>query len=428
MTSACAPTTSCAVPCTIGGAPSGTCAGVTWTIQPWNVGSPFCCFQSNPGNGPQSPITLTFSAPISKITVTIADPTYPGNTMQAFAADGSLVGATSFTSNGQPGVYSQDVRSLSGSITQVLLTNDPNDYIAYDAVIEVEPDSLTVTCTPANVPRGSTVSCTAKDANGQVVSPIDWSFTSTNAAFAFSRSEAGVTGGWSGYMVVSGQVSAAASGGRTGATVVNVSPRTQGFDPANVQFNVQQKGNGIYGKDVNQQLRQVPVVFQDLGDTDSWITSQPPAAYFQKVPSGPNKDLYYSIDNPMSVRIDVAVNYLAMSSGSLWWKMQSANRTPKPGSTVPYCGQGDVAPLLTMVQQHEGALPHPYSHVSTLKPPYGSYIMSLLEELVLRASPVPNDLLPLVLEAEYKAPIISGIDTHNPQNNPVQLTCWFKPF
>jgi hypothetical protein len=46
--------------------------------------------------------------------------------------------------------------------------------------------------------------------------------------------------------------------------------------------------------------------------------------------------------------------------------------------------------------------------------------------LVKASVPTPIDVNPIMLEAEYKAPIISMIDTHDPRHNPYVLPCVFK--
>jgi hypothetical protein len=88
-------------------------------------------FQSNPGHGLSNPIDITFNPPAASVTVTAYDPTFDGNSMTAFDADGAVIGTVPFPGNGTPGTLTTQTGTLSGSIARVLLTPAPLDYVAY---------------------------------------------------------------------------------------------------------------------------------------------------------------------------------------------------------------------------------------------------------------------------------------------------------
>ena len=143
--------------CTLSAA-SGTCSGVSYTIAPFTIGV-IGTFQSGPDTGPSSPITITFGSFVNSVTITIQDPTFSGNTMTAY--NGSVaIGTASFAFSGVPGVNTPDTKTLSGTITKVVLTPAPGDYVAYGGGFEPAPSQVSVACTPSTLTRGQPVTCT----------------------------------------------------------------------------------------------------------------------------------------------------------------------------------------------------------------------------------------------------------------------------
>ncbi|MGH7718211.1 MAG: hypothetical protein ACREON_05135, partial [Gemmatimonadaceae bacterium] len=138
--------------------PAGTCGSITYDIAPFAPGNPFGTFQSQAGTGPSSQITILFSQPISSITATISDPTFAGNTMAAFDANGALLESVTFAYSGTPGVNTPDTKTIVGPIKGVDLIPAPADYVAYDATITVGPQRVMVHCTPSPT-RGTIVQC-----------------------------------------------------------------------------------------------------------------------------------------------------------------------------------------------------------------------------------------------------------------------------
>ena len=111
---------------------SGECGLEFWEIDPyatetyWGVPT----FQSGGGTGASDTVTVTFSAPVPKVRITVHDPTYSGNTATAYNGSQQL-GSVSFPYSGQPGVNNPATDSLTGSITRVVLAAAGGDYVAY---------------------------------------------------------------------------------------------------------------------------------------------------------------------------------------------------------------------------------------------------------------------------------------------------------
>lgn len=170
--------TDCAETCPLSAA-TGTCGPTTWTIEPYVVPDVFGSFQSDEGHGQSHPITITFTEPIASITITIEDPTWAGNFMTAYAPDGQVVGTVDFAYNSTPGTNAPDTKTISGAISRVVLTPPIGDYVAYDGTITVR-SQLTVTCVPASLVRGETVTCTTTATDGSEFAPTHLTSTTTD--------------------------------------------------------------------------------------------------------------------------------------------------------------------------------------------------------------------------------------------------------
>ena len=104
-------------------------------IDPYFTGGAFGGFQSVPGSGYQTTITVTLPCPASRVEVTILDPDYPANVMIAYVG-GIEVGRAVFIGDGSPGVLTRDTQAIAWpGITRVELVPDPIDYVAYDLVL-----------------------------------------------------------------------------------------------------------------------------------------------------------------------------------------------------------------------------------------------------------------------------------------------------
>jgi hypothetical protein len=124
-----------ATTCTATAPGPSSCPDITVSIVPYAPGDPFGDFQSDPGTGVSNPITITFSQPVTSVTVTIEDPTYAGNAMTAYRADGSIAGTVGFTGSGVPGINIPDTETITAAgIVRILLTPAPADYVAYEGL------------------------------------------------------------------------------------------------------------------------------------------------------------------------------------------------------------------------------------------------------------------------------------------------------
>ncbi|MFL6231935.1 MAG: hypothetical protein ACJ76N_02260 [Thermoanaerobaculia bacterium] len=111
-----------------------SCGGVTATASSWSQNTAFDPFQAVDNySGVQAPIEVDFQYPLYSVSVTAVDPDYPGNRMDAYGADGMLLGSVSFTGDNKPGFFTMDTKSITDSrgITKIVLVNDPNDYVAW---------------------------------------------------------------------------------------------------------------------------------------------------------------------------------------------------------------------------------------------------------------------------------------------------------
>jgi hypothetical protein len=125
-----------ATTCTASAPGPSSCPSISVSIVPYAPGDHFGAdFQSSPGSGGNAPITVTFSNPVSSVTITIEDPGPPGNAMTAYRADGSIAGRVSFTGCGCSGTNIPDTRSITAAgIVRLLLTPAPLDYVAYEGL------------------------------------------------------------------------------------------------------------------------------------------------------------------------------------------------------------------------------------------------------------------------------------------------------
>lgn len=124
--------------CVISVSVSNTC-GIYAYVYPFSrAGVVGGTFQSNSGTGASSPITIGFSAPgATSVTITIYDPTWPGNSAQAYDAAGNWLGSIAFNGTGVPGWNIPETATLPyADIRRVDLIPASGDYVTYDASFE----------------------------------------------------------------------------------------------------------------------------------------------------------------------------------------------------------------------------------------------------------------------------------------------------
>jgi hypothetical protein len=143
------------------GGSEGSFRGTSWQISPYaNSDTFFGTFQSSFGTGASTTIEITFSQPITSITVTAIDPTWAGNRM--YASGPNSVEQVNFEQSNQPGLLVRSTRRLVGDFTLVRLQPAPGDYVLYSASFTVGDESFAITCVPATVTRGQEVTCSAE--------------------------------------------------------------------------------------------------------------------------------------------------------------------------------------------------------------------------------------------------------------------------
>lgn len=136
---------------------AATCGGIADAINPFVPGI-LGDFQSNSGTGASSPITITYSPSVNSVTIRIQDPTYAGNTMTAY--NGTVpIGTISFPFSGVPGINVPVLRTLTGTISKIVLTPAPADYVAYEGGFESATVQVAVACTPTTLVRAATITC-----------------------------------------------------------------------------------------------------------------------------------------------------------------------------------------------------------------------------------------------------------------------------
>jgi hypothetical protein len=118
-------------------AASGSCGGASWSVSPFQQNTPFDPFQSVDNySGFQVPIDIQFGAPAYTVAVTAVDADYPNSYMEAYGANGSLLGTVSFVGDNNPGTTTWGTKSITDArgIWKVRLVNDPNDYVAWQGL------------------------------------------------------------------------------------------------------------------------------------------------------------------------------------------------------------------------------------------------------------------------------------------------------
>lgn len=126
-----------------------TCMGTTATVNPFAQGSVFDPFQGSSGTGTQAPIDVTFEVPLAKVAVTAIEPDLAGNQMEAYAADGTLLGTASFTGDNNVNWTTVNTQSIAATnIQRIRLIAADNDYTVFQGItawpMTEPPNSCTV--------------------------------------------------------------------------------------------------------------------------------------------------------------------------------------------------------------------------------------------------------------------------------------------
>lgn len=372
-----------AATCTIG-AP-GTVCGITVGIQPYAPAAVWGAFQSNPGTGQSYGITITFSAPVASVTITVQDPTFAGNSMTAYDAAGTVLGTQAFAYSGKPGINIPSTRTISAQgIRRVQLAVPIGDYVAYDAIVFSTAASTPQVVCPPTVTRGEVLSCST---TGLAVVGT-WTFNPDPVPDVVLSDVTEVmnlaNAMWVGTMAASGTVRA--TGWLTIDDYVAQKP-AQAVAPAHVAVTARRwaadevhftelpanRGHGT--------LPDFPVKrgsgyemtygrFTDLGVKPFGVSI---------IGSGPNQ-FFRFIADPLSGAPAIALKqpsvYLnrALDGQGPWAALHATGRykgtTTDPSSGLPYCTLDGFARMKPHVARHEGLTGDADSH-------YGYYNTSL---------------------------------------------------
>lgn len=148
--------------CFVTGAGPVDVCGVEAAITPFGNVGPYGQFDNT---GPWTSIAVTFSKPVSEVSVTADDPDYSGNFLVAYDSAGVEVARAAFQGDNRAGYYTVDRQTVKApGIRSVTLFTAPSDYVGYrdlNFVPEGPDAALKVACTPSSVTRGADVVCSA---------------------------------------------------------------------------------------------------------------------------------------------------------------------------------------------------------------------------------------------------------------------------
>ncbi len=348
--------------------------------SPRSIG-PIGTFQSGNGTGASSPLTITYAPAINSVTITAQDPTFVGNVMTAY--NGTVaIGSVRFANSGVPGLNVPSTRTLTGTITKIVLTPAPGDYVAYDGGFESAAVQVAVSCLPASVVRGATVTCTTTVTPAQVY--VIRRRTAIGAGSAFHIVDttrvnrlAGQVDTWSGPAIAASsvevQVAVVMPSGDT-VLVVNPTPATFAVTRRSllqwsvVPFGQPGAGPWAFVVDSAQGFHPVPGRgarwggFQMTFPTFTDVTAYPTLV----AQTGPNKSLRTLLGSiaPLpyqpwvhaAVDRTAALERLAIDPRTLVW------HDDQDGAPAGTCGPLQIALFRDAIVRHEGGTAATNSH------------------------------------------------------------------
>lgn len=240
--------------------------------------------------------------------------------------------------------------SSSSGITGAQLIPAPADYVVYD--LTWEPlDLIKVECLPNPVERGQQVTCTASpEQQGATLTVSEWRFEAAELSGAVIEQSASTT--WSGTaatagtVTVQGEVNGVAGSG-DGPLVV--SPRQ--WSAANgdtVKF------SQVEEPQQTDLLPDRPLAYGNLGRHVGVAGALPGPNDRTQVAGGPNNEVFYLVEVPVTAVSHIHLNRVALAVGSAFYNLQGTKRKNKPGDTKDWCARADVPPFLTTAINHEG--------------------------------------------------------------------------
>ena len=403
--------------------PTGPCGSGTYTIDPWGPAAAFCCFQAAPGTGQSQPMDITFSKPVSSITLTIEDPTYAGNTMTAYAPNGSVVGTVAFAFSGQPGNNQPQTTTMTGNIARVHLDAPTGDYVVYNGYAEINHISLQ--CDRTRLTRADQISCSVNRPTNQVIS--SWRFEPKDPALGppIPRTDPDLTTPWWGLMVTDGKMIVESTSSNE-ADTSDISIFDRNWGAGQLAYNPVPGAGDKTDLGINHAALVCsplagtawpPIPFQTtLGESCADVPlpfAITMSDYFGLLQTGPNAGLSYATSIPGRLKIWTSVNLVALAQGSAFWKLQPAQPGPSGGQWGTWCGQDWVANRGPMTGIHEGvgATPDPNSHAGNLPGLWGQFYVRPIEKLVKRGYPGTPDIVAIRDKAKNSAAFQSSLDT-----------------
>jgi hypothetical protein len=214
----------------------------------------------------------------------------------------------------------------------------------------------------------------------------------TEGPYTITRTDNPSSLTWSGVIVIGGTVVASGS--------INGVPSADGKGRINVKNrDWSQKSQdatpevlAVTDKRFKLPLR--PTAFKDqFGLTGSIVEAKKGLAFINALghiaDGGPNNDLAYFADIPVSIDQDVQVNYPALTTTSDFYKIQ------EDFDRGGFCGKSWVTNLVPMVEQHEGTQAQANSHVRIFFDHAWPMIKGTFESLVM---PYADDVISPVVD------------------------------
>lgn len=281
------------------------------------------------------------------------------------------------------------------------------------------PATLKLECT-GSVTRGGSATCTAS------VDPSEASFTVTGWSFTPSQGGLGEivrvdnvsSTEWSGHMAASGVVhvtaTVAGSTQQKDATIA-VTPRS----PSSLAVALD------IAKDYPGDLPAHPTRVQQLGHT-YFVPEINVNNTFEVIADGPNTGLAFFTAVPVTMKITVMVNTVALSPQSDFYFRQ------KPPSNAVVIGTGpctytDVTRVIPQIEAHEGtSRTSPNSHVKAFMDLFEPDSRAFIEPIV--AAGTPPGVLDDLQRISTNAANVSGPQVDKSFANPFSINCNFQYF
>lgn len=295
------------------------------------------------------------SVEIATVPLTLIDPADCGSDNVTFGAQATVSSDSgiAYISIDPPAPATFPV---GGGLTGIMSAFYTVQYLPLSSTIRLD-------CSPSVV-RGQQATCTASlpDPNA-TLAVTGWTFHAAAGTDSVPRSTNQTSTSWSGEMATSGRVVVRGTvnsvPGSSLPTMIAVQPRSDWpGSPTNVILAIAHPSG----------LQPQPKSFDGQLGAGSYallMNLTPDQIHFVQ-DGGPNDEYAYLVGNPFKDSLIVEVNYEAMTTGSDFYLIQGTSRHRVGGSGGGYymCARSDIAPLVPLIEQHEGTSPStmPNSH------------------------------------------------------------------